>query len=247
MIIADGCVVTFKDGAGNGTITSAGIVGEAVNGGTIKVESGNFVSTGDDVFWAGDQDNTGHVIIEGGELIAQEYCVGLGKDSSILVEDGVLTSLDNAVLAGNGLAGYEGGSITVEGGHFNGHIQTAGYTGCGVYLPNDGVVTINGGEFNVDGVCIAARAGQVNINGGTFVSTVDTEGWVGDKKTVLSANGVYYDAAADYPGLVEGASLTITGGTFENTADAAIPAVKVVQSETKAQVTVNPGDWTVAE
>lgn len=247
MIIANGCTVTLKDSAGNGTVSSQGVIGSAINDGTIKIESGKFVSSADNGFWAGGKNKTGHIIVDGGEITAQECAIGGGFESSIIVNDGTLTSLDNSVLGGNGSAGYEGLTMTINGGQFNGHIQSEGYTGCGIYAPNDGVVTVNGGTFEIDGVGIAARAGKVFINGGEFYSTVDTEGWVGDKKTKLSANGVYYDGAANYPGLKEGAELKITGGTFTNTTNTMIPAVKVTQSATGAQVTVDAGDWTVAE
>lgn len=113
-------------------------------------------------------------------------------------------------------------------------------------MPNDGTVTINGGKFDIDGVGICARAGHININGGEFTSTVSSAGWVGDRKTQVSANGVYYDGAAKYPGLQEGASLTITGGTFVNTADAAIPAAVVTQPDNGIEIQVNTGDWSVA-
>ena len=248
MITANGCTVTLKDSAGNGTISSTGIIGRATNGGGFKIEGGNYATSGSQYsFWAGGQNDPGHLEIENGTFTAAEGVAAAGKDSTIVVHDGVFSAGDNAVLASNGSAGYEGAQITVNGGQFEGHIKSSGYTGCDIYFPNDGVLTINGGTFEADGVCIAARAGKVYIKGGQFISTVDTEGWVGDRKTKLSANGVYYDGQATYPGLQEGAELKITGGTFTNTADAAIPAAKITQSATGAQITVDTGDWTVAE
>lgn len=214
MIIADGCVVTFKDGTvnelgGDGSIVSSGKIAKAVNGGTINIESGNYTSTGDYCFWAGGRNETGHINISDGVITGQEGAAAAGKDSTLTVSGGTLTGNDNAVLASNGLEGYEGATINVEGGRFIGKIQTAGYTGCGIYFPNAGEVNVSGGEFDVDGVGICARAGKINVTGGTFKTNVTTEGWVGDKKTVISANALYYDGAANYPGL----SL----GTEENT------------------------------
>lgn len=248
MITANGCVVTLKDSAGNGTVSATNTIGVATNGGTIKIENGTYVTTGSQYsFWAGGPNHTGHIEITDGTFNAAEGVVGAGKDSTVVINGGTFTAGDNAVLASNGSAGYEGSQITVNDGTFEGHIRSAGYTGCGIYAPNDGVVTVNGGTFTVDGVGIAARAGKVFINGGQFISTVDTEGWVGDRKTKLSANGVYYDGQATYPGLQEGAELKITGGTFTNTADGTIPGAKVTQSATGAQITVDTGNWTVAE
>lgn len=55
-----------------------------------------------------------------------------------------------------------------------GKIQTSGYTGCGIYMPTNGNVEVNGGVFNIHGVGICARAGQVTVNSGDFISdTVD--------------------------------------------------------------------------
>lgn len=50
MITANGCVVTLKDSAGNGSMTSARTLGQAINGGTIKIKSGTFTCTGDNSF-----------------------------------------------------------------------------------------------------------------------------------------------------------------------------------------------------
>lgn len=43
-------------------------------------------------------------------------------------------------------------------------------------MPNSGTVNVNGGKFTIDGVGICARAGEINITDGEFISTVDTEG-----------------------------------------------------------------------
>ena len=248
MIIANGKTIVLKDSANSGTVTSSGAIGQAVNNGTIKIESGNYVSTASTyAFWAGGKNQTGTIIVDNGEITAQEGAISAGKDSVIIVNNGVFNAKDNAVLASNGTAEYAGANITVNGGTFNGAIQTPGYTGCGVYFPNNGVLTINGGIFNIAGVCVAARAGEVYINGGDFYSSVDTAGWVGDKKTQLTPNGVFYDGAANYPGLADNAKLKITGGTFTNSTNTEVPAVKVTQPTNGISINVEPGDWSVAE
>lgn len=240
----------LKDGGANGagSIISAGTVVQAIEGATIKVESGKYKSTGANGFWAGSKTDTGHIIIDSAEVEAQECAVCFGKDSTVVINNGTFTTVDNSVVSGNGTAGAGGSTVTINGGQFNGNIQSTGWTGCGVYMPNDGSLTINGGEFNVDGVGVCARAGKVEIKGGTFNSTSTREGWVGDKKTAVPAHGVVYDGAANYPGLANGEnSLNISGGTYINSADPAMAGVKVTQPTNGYVVTANPGDWTVAE
>ena len=47
MITANGSVVTIKDSAGNGAISSASAVAGAINDGTLIIEGGTFTSTDD--------------------------------------------------------------------------------------------------------------------------------------------------------------------------------------------------------
>lgn len=244
-------VVTLKDSGSNGSYTTSGNIALVQDGATLKIESGTFRTTSGVGFWAGGKDQTGNIVIGdengGPTIIAQEFAIGAGKNSKVTINAGSLTAKDNAVVGDNGSAGYEGAEFVINGGTFKGEIQSNGYTGCGVYLANNGKLTINGGEFTVDGVGVCARAGEVEINGGSFVSTVTSEGWVGDRKTQVSANGVYYDGAAKYPGLAENAKVTINGGTFTNSADSTTPALKVVQPDNGITVAVNNNaNWTVA-
>ena len=220
MIVASGenVVVTLK----NGTIIGQRTIGMAQNGGTLKIESGTYNCGADTGFWAGGNNVEGHLIFgtETGEdqpvVTAQEFCAAVGKNSSLVVNNGTFTSKDNGVFGGNGSAtGYDGTEMTINNGTFNGEIKTAGYTGCGIYHPQNGKLTVNGGTFNINGVGICARAGQVEVNGGDFIITEHEAGWVGDKRTEISSNGIYYDGAANYPQLTEGAgSLTVSGGEF---------------------------------
>ena len=170
------CTVTLKDSAGNGTWASNSTLGVAYGGATIKIESGNY-SSGDTAFWAGGADETGNIIVNNGTITGQEFAIGVGKDSVATINNGKLIARDNAVVGGNGSQGkYENATININGGELEGHIQTAGYTGCGVYMPNSGTVNISGGKFTIDGVGVCARAGKINITGGEFISTVSTAG-----------------------------------------------------------------------
>lgn len=255
MIIAkgEGVVVTLIDTSEEktGSITSTNTIGTAIQGATLDIKSGTYNCTGSNAFWAGGKNSTGTIIVGDDKhapvITAQEFGLAVGKDSVLTVNDGKVTTNDNAVFGGNGSAGYENATITINGGEFNGHIQTAGYTGCGIYMPNSGKVTVNGGKFTVDGVGICARAGEVEVKGGEFISTVDTEGWVGDKKTQISANGIYYDGAAKYPGLDATAKVTVSGGTYTNTTNTDIKAVKITQPDNGIIVQSNIEGWSIAE
>lgn len=245
LIIANGHTITLKDSAGDGAINSSSTIGVATNGGMIEIQSGSYTS-GNVAFWAGGKNATGSIKVIDGTISGQEgaICTG-GEGSTVTIEGGTFIGVDNAVIGNNGSVGFEGATINISGGEFVGHIQTAGYTGCGVYLPNNCELNITGGKFTIDGVGICARAGQVNIDGGEFISTVDTAGWVGDKKTQISANGVYFDGAAKYPGLNADAALNITNGTYTNMTNSGIAAVKVTQPDNGIEIQVNAGDWSV--
>jgi len=94
-----------------------------------------------------------------------------------------------------------GTEITINGGTFDGRIQTTGYIGCGIYHPQDGILTVNGGLFMIPGgVGAVIRAGQATFNGGTFNVVGTGQGFVGDSKNIVETTGIFVDGAANYPG-----------------------------------------------
>ncbi|HAE88390.1 MAG TPA: hypothetical protein DCG79_00795, partial [Clostridiales bacterium] len=106
--------------------------------------------------------------------------------------------------------------ITVNGGVFNGGIQSAGYVACGIYVANSDTVVVNGGTFNVtDGVGILARSGNTTV-GADVVFNVTGDGHlgkVGDSKVTVPAGKVLVlDLAAGYPG---GEPTLTNNGTYE--------------------------------
>jgi len=155
--------------------------------------------------------------IESGTVRSVEGAVITGKarGSRITIMGGSFFASDNAVIAGNGSAGFGGNYITITGGHFEGAIKSSGYVACGIYAPTDDHVTVTGGTFDIDGGCgICARAGRVVVTGGTFSTTGSATGKVGDSRVVVPCSAIVFDAEAAYPALSEKDGVTIHGGHF---------------------------------
>lgn len=77
--------------------------------------------------------------IEYAKVTGQEGAIGGDKTvvgATVTIKDGVFTGIDNAVVIFNGTK-REGGAneITINGGTFNGTIQSSGYVACGIYAP----------------------------------------------------------------------------------------------------------------
>ena len=139
-----------------------------------------------------------------GNVYAQEACVMAFDGSSFEINGGTYTSYDNFVFGTNGSTGRGNNTITINGGTFNGGIQSAGYVACGIYVANSDTVVVNGGTFNVtNGVGILARSGNTTVKSAvTFhVTGNGSIGKVGDSKvTVPSGEVLVLDLAAGYPG-----------------------------------------------
>ena len=139
-----------------------------------------------------------------GHVTAQEMAALVLDGSTLTINGGIFTAYDNAVLGTNGSTNRGNNTITVNGGTFNGTIETAGYVACGIYVANNDTVVVNGGKFNItNGVGVLARSGNTTIGANaTFNVTGDgTLGKVGDSKvTVPSGQALVVDLAANYPG-----------------------------------------------
>lgn len=147
-------------------------------------------------------------IINSGSITAQEAGVVVFKDSTVVVNDGIITSIDNGPIMGNGSAAGSANdgtnaTIIMNGGKLVGHIQSAGYIACGVYVPNSGSFTMNGGEIESDGAGVVMRGGRVNLNGGKITATGETGvvGKVGDSRIVVGPYAVVYDVNSKYPAM----------------------------------------------
>ena len=178
-----------------GTIENAGRIASVAEGGKLTVSSGGYMATSGCAFYAGStasgqEENGGTIVIDGGVIQAQEFCIGVVRGGSLTVNGGTLTSVDNAVIAGNGMSDDPNTAITINGGTFNAGITTSGYIACGIYHPGKGTLTVNGGTFNIkDGVGILLRDGTLTMADGVIfnhTSVVDLDkGKVGDADTEI--------------------------------------------------------------
>ena len=160
----------------------------------------------------------GQLVVNSGSISAQEAGVYPSGNSTVTINGGTISCIDNGGLMANGTAGRGGNTIIMNGGRIEGHITSAGYLACGVYLPNDDVFTMNGGEIISDGVGIVLRGGKAILNGGIVegngVSGV--KGKVGDSRVVVGPYAVVYDMESNYPAkdsleLVVGANMILHG------------------------------------
>lgn len=237
MFTADGGYLSISGGG----ISASKRIAQAVNGGTVSIDSGTY-SSGDVALTASGEGST--VIINGGDVTAVEGGVGAFDQANIIVNSGIITGTDNFPVFTNGTAGRGGNTIVINGGELRGNITSEGYEACGIYIANNDSLTINGGTIISNGGCgILMRAGNVEINDCYIEATTGEHvpGWVGDNKTQMSASAVIYHEKANYPGKA-GMSLTINGGTFIG----ADHALEVLSNEATPNVTVNGGEFTPA-
>ena len=172
------------------------------NGGSVTIDGANITSTSRNAISA----KEGNIIVNSGNIQSQEAgLLGL-KDSTITINGGTITGIDNCPMMGNGSpAGSQNDgtnmNVIMNGGTLIAHIQSAGYTACGVYVPNSGSFTMNGGEIISDGCGICQRGGTVNLNGGKITANgaADFVGKVGDSRVVVGSYAVVYDANSKYP------------------------------------------------
>ena len=159
--------------------------------------------------------------IEYANITGQEGAVGGNKDTvgaSVTIEDGHFKGIDNAVVIFNG-SRREGAAneITINGGTFEGTIQTAGYVACGIYAPWKDIITVNNGTFNIiNGAGIVARGGNVTVNNGTFNTSGNVTGKVGDSRVVVPCTALVFDSEANYPGLSSDSKIEVKDGKFNS-------------------------------
>ena len=233
--ISDAVTITINNGGH--VIHNSGTISSVTNY-TVAVYGNNSANT--------DGTITSVLDIYGGYQVGTEGGPGLFGDGATLnVYDGVIVGTGNSAIAGNGFDSDttdNGGTvINIYDGTFIGlmadSFRDSGYSANVIYQPQNGLLNIYGGTFFADrGTAIVVRAGQVNIEGGEFISTGidgdahDGTGYVGDSKYSVQPATVVYELASDYPGNDKNESyeVNISGGTF--TSDDSISTIQLIRN-----------------
>lgn len=195
------------------------------NNGTLTVVNGTIKSEMNNGIVAGSNSKT--TIEPGVTVEAQECAVGIvdATSAEIIINGGKFTTVDNSVVSSNGSDRHgEANKITINGGTFTGNIKSSGYVACGIYAPWKDIITVNDGTFIVNnGIGVVCRAGQVYINGGTFICNGSAKGKVGDKNFDMdAAQALYFDNSnPPYPGYTAATDgIFVKGGAFTDLASA---------------------------
>lgn len=210
----EGSEITIK----NGSVTSGSAAAAvAVSGGAKAIIEDGAVITGTRNNGVEVGANS-EVVVNGGRVGAQEAGIYTMGNSTLTINGGTISCVDNGGVMANGTAGKGGNTIIMNGGRIEGHIKSAGYLACGVYLPNDDTFTMNGGEIISDGVGIVLRGGKAIINAGIVEGngTSGIKGKVGDSRVVVGPYAIVYDSESAYPAkdsleLVIGAGAQLRG------------------------------------
>ena len=220
-LLANGGELTIA----NGTVTSSGRVAAAVNGGKLVVNNAT-VNSGDVALQANGEGS--ELIINSGEITAQECGALITTNAIFTMNGGEITAIDNAAIMGNGTVrdGDDQGHVVINfnDGELNCGITSAGYSACGIYMPNSGEVHVSGGIINVEKGCgILMRAGMLEMTGGTITCTDNSGveggfvGKVGDSRVVVPCAAIVMDDKANYPGLANGPfGAEISGGELHS-------------------------------
>lgn len=196
---------------GEGSIETDKRIINVLNGGSLILNGGKYISKSHAIVagsgLGSDPVSSGTIMVNKATVEAQEFCLTALADSKLIVNGGVFSSSDNAVIgtSGDGIFSSHSYDITINGGEFNGKITTDGYIACGVYVANSGKVTLNGGVFNIEGgVGILVRSGELVANKVEINLTKKsglTEGKVGDSTIVITdGSQIVLDDKAGYPG-----------------------------------------------
>ena len=187
----------------NGEVESAGRPVRVSNG-TVTINGAEVTSTADVAISA--TGANAKVIMNSGKVSAQESGVLVTTGAALEINGGEIECYDNCPIQGNGSNGQGDVEIVMNGGKLVAHIQSAGYTACGVYMPNTGKFVMNGGEIISDGAGLVMRAGEVELNGGSIKAegASGVKGKVGDSKVTVGPYAIVYDESAKYPGASAG-------------------------------------------
>lgn len=210
----EGSEITIKNGS---VISGSGAAAIAVSDGAKAIIEDGAVITGTRNNGVEIGANS-EVVVNGGQVGAQEAGIYTMGNSTLTINGGIISCVDNGGVMANGTAGKGGNTIIMNGGRIEGHIKSTGYLACGVYLPNDDTFIMNGGEIISDGVGIVLRGGKAIINAGIVEGNgaSGVKGKVGDSRVVVGPYAIVYDSESAYPAkdsleLVIGAGAQLRG------------------------------------
>ena len=211
-------------------IEGTGRIESSANGTVVAQQGGEVVLNGVEVVSTTDNcvSATGagsKVTINSGSVTAQEYGVIVTTGAEAEINGGTIKGLDNFALGGNGSAGKAPGTVTINGGRLEGHIQSNGYIATAIYWPNEGTLNINGGEIVSDGAGIVQRGGTINIGANANIVANGASrvmGKAGDSRVVVGPYAIVFDTESNYPArntmqlnIADGAILMGTDGDIQ--------------------------------
>lgn len=212
---------------GNGTVSAGDSAVAVMSNGEAVIDGGNYsgsmaIAVG--TFNSSDKSVTsGRLTFNSGTVDSKEFSIGVYGSSKVEINGGSFTSRDNAVIGTNGSSPLNSHSysITVNGGTFNGNIETLEFIACGIYMANTGDVVLNGGTFNINGgVGILVRSGTLTANAAEISITKKeglSRGKVGDSPVQVTAGSqIVVDDKAGYYGEAPEILTNSTGYVVKN-------------------------------
>ena len=249
VVIPDNGNVTFDLNGNKLTAPTDKKYDAIVNYGTLTIKdskkTGEIISKRNSGIGIGANSNTTIVYAN---ITGQEGAIGGSKDTvgaTLTIKDGIFNGIDNAVVIFNGTNRTgDASTITINGGTFNGTIQSEGYIACGIYAPWKDNIIVKGGTFNITGGAgIVARAGTVTITGGEFNTTGNTTGYVGDSKTTVPCSALVFDSRSGYPAKDPNSKISVQAGKFKSDV-CTISFVNSDPSDTNTRLEVTGGYFT---
>lgn len=178
-----------------------------VKGGTLTLGSNVSISSDTSILYATED---GAINVDGADLYSKgEYSLGCADKNGVInvISGKIVTDTKSALSVSDA-----GAEVNISGGT----IQTKDNTFAAVYSKNEGTVNVTGGELINGGAAggsytlIAATDGVVNMSGGSVDNGVLAHESENAKVTISG------DANVSGPvGTNDGATLVVTGGTFE--------------------------------
>ena len=198
--VADGGEIVLD---GTGSISGAGRVAYAQNGGTVTINNGTYKSTSAGQC-IGASGAGSKVVMNGGKIESQEAGIMAFEGAEVEINGGEFETVDNFAVGTNGSSGSGGNTIHIKNVVINAHITSPCYIACGIYAANNDTIIVEDTEINVENGCgICQRGGTLIVKDGTKITTTwdgtIAEGGVGDRKKNLGADGIIFDEEGLYP------------------------------------------------